>query len=427
MSLTPVRLRRAFLVVLALRWLPVGLYIAVSVLVMTDRGLSLAQVGLLFAIHSGAVVALELPTGGLADAIGRRRVLLVAAVLFTVSTGLLLVAQTFAVFALAMVVDGVGRALDSGPLEAWYVDEALRRDPDQNLEADLARAGVVLGAAISTGSLLTGGLGALAAAGRLGSLDPLLVPIAAAVVVHVAHAASVAVLVVEHRDAASALTSAAIPGLTVLAAVRGAAAAVWRRPLLRAVVAVEILWGAALSPIEALWQPRAAQLLGDAREGLPVFGLLSAAAWAASAAGAMLVPRLVTAVRGRTDVAAAAMKLAQAVPVLGMAAAGGVWLFAAAYLATYVAHGAANPVHMALLHRRAHDTPRATVLSVNSLCSRGGGILGSVALGAVAHAVGIPPAYTVVALLLFAAAPLYLWGRERPSAAGAVPLVEEPR
>jgi len=42
---------------------------------MQDRGLTLAQVGMVSATQSIVVLLLELPTGGLADAVGRRPVL----------------------------------------------------------------------------------------------------------------------------------------------------------------------------------------------------------------------------------------------------------------------------------------------------------------------------------------------------------------
>ena len=64
--------RTRFLVLLGLRWLPVGLMIPVSVLLMLERGLSLAQAGSVAAIQGITVMILELPTGGLTDALGRR-------------------------------------------------------------------------------------------------------------------------------------------------------------------------------------------------------------------------------------------------------------------------------------------------------------------------------------------------------------------
>ena len=65
---------------------------------------------------------LELPTSGFADAFGRRPVFVVSAVVNVVASCVLLVAQSFWAFLAAAVLTGVFRALDSGPLEAWFVD-----------------------------------------------------------------------------------------------------------------------------------------------------------------------------------------------------------------------------------------------------------------------------------------------------------------
>ena len=72
-------------VLTVLRWLPVGLQAPITVLLAQSRGLSLAEIGLLFTVHGVVVVALELPTGGLADVLGRRPVVVAGAVLYLVS------------------------------------------------------------------------------------------------------------------------------------------------------------------------------------------------------------------------------------------------------------------------------------------------------------------------------------------------------
>src|SRR3954453_19556305 len=69
----------------ALRWLPVGLATPITVLLAQARGLSLAEIGLLFTIHGVVVTTLELPTGGLADVLGRRPVVVVGALLHIAS------------------------------------------------------------------------------------------------------------------------------------------------------------------------------------------------------------------------------------------------------------------------------------------------------------------------------------------------------
>jgi len=68
-------LRRAFVLLTALRWLPVGFTTPLLVLLPLSRGLTLGQVGITIACGAATAALLELPTGGLADAVGRRPVL----------------------------------------------------------------------------------------------------------------------------------------------------------------------------------------------------------------------------------------------------------------------------------------------------------------------------------------------------------------
>ena len=70
--------RRRYLILIGMRWLPTGLLIPVTVLLAVSRGLSLTEIGLIFSLQGLVVLFLELPTGGLSDALGRRPVLIVA-------------------------------------------------------------------------------------------------------------------------------------------------------------------------------------------------------------------------------------------------------------------------------------------------------------------------------------------------------------
>ena len=137
---------RRFLVLLALRWFPVGLCIPIGVLLALSRGLTLAEFGLAMSLQGFVVLALELPTGGLSDSWGRRPVLALSAVVAIGSMSLLVVADSVAEFAVVGMLQGVYRALDSGPLESWYVDARLAADPSAKLERGLSAGGTVIGA-----------------------------------------------------------------------------------------------------------------------------------------------------------------------------------------------------------------------------------------------------------------------------------------
>jgi MFS family permease len=185
---------RRFLVLTALRWLPPGLLIPVFVLLPLDRGLSLSALGIAAALQGFVVFALELPTGALADTIGRRRVLLVSMVVSTASLGLFLVAESFAAFAVFFVLQGIYRALDSGPLEAWYVDTAMAANAEVRIDKAMGVQGTVMALSVAAGATGSGALIALDPLPRLGAL---VLPVAVALAIALVGLVVAALLMVE--------------------------------------------------------------------------------------------------------------------------------------------------------------------------------------------------------------------------------------
>ncbi|MEU7590840.1 MFS transporter [Micromonospora sp. NPDC049230] len=401
-ALTVRQVRRRYLTLYGLRWLPTGLMIPVMILLMQERGLSLPQIGLVYTAQGLLVLALELPTGGLADALGRRPVLVVAGALSLVSLTLFAVADSFWVFFLVYAVQGIYRALDSGPLESWYVDATLAVDPEAEYERGLGHAGTVSGGAIGAGALLSGGLVAL---GPIGPVSALTVPVLAAIVAQAAALVALLVLLVEQRPASGV---AAIRASVVQAPrMIGQAFGLLRRSrVLLALVSVELFWGFGMITFESLLPVRLAEVIGDPERAAALLGPASSAAWLASAAGAALTPLLSRWLGAAPG--AALLRILQGVTVVGMGLFAGPVGVLVAYLACYAVHGASNPLHSGLLHRQVDGPYRTSVLSLNSMMAQPAGALGGVVLTAIAAAASVSTAMVVGAVVLAVAAPLYL-------------------
>lgn len=415
---------RRLLVITAARWLPVGLVFGLTILLALERGLPLTQVGVLLAIQGFVVLGLELPTGGIADAVGRRPVLLAAAAVAVVSSAVLLVADGFWMFALALLLQGVFRALDSGPLEAWFVDALHEADPAAPVVRGLSRAATVLGLAIAGGALLGGGL---VAWHPVPGVSALLLPFAVAMALFAGYAVLVAVLVREpsrrppangrsglgHRAGRPLRRSVTGPlagaGRTVVSGLRLLA----QSPVLRALVLVEVFWSIAMIAFETLTPVRLAEQLGGEAAAGTVFGPASAAAWGLFAAGSALAGLL----SRRIGVARTALlaRVLNGLFVVGLGLAGGVLGIVLAYQLVYLTHGAGGPVHSALLHRQATAANRAVVLSLNSMVAGGAYSLGLLALTALAEGTSTALAIVLAGAFSILGALLYLpaLGQER--------------
>ena len=393
---------RRFLVLLALRWFPVGLCIPIGVLLAMSRGLTLAEFGLAASLQGFVVLALELPTGGLSDSWGRRPVLALSAVVALGSMALLVFADSVAEFAVYAVLQGVYRALDSGPLESWYVDARLAADPSAKLERGLSAGGTVIGLAIGGGALATGGLVAWA---EVPGVPTLVVPVLLAFVVQVAGLVAILLLVREpphpvgRRRLVASLRD--VPKVIV-----DGVRVVRRSRILLALVAVELCWGFGMVTFETLMPVRLSEEVGGTEAAAAITGPAGAVGWLASAAGSALVPLL--SARIGVAVTAGVLRIAQGVAVVGMGLLAGPAGVLAGYLACYLVHGAGGPVHMTLLHREATSENRSTVMSVNSMMMQPAGSVGLILLSAIASATSVSAAIVVGGVVLALAAPLYL-------------------
>ena len=408
MTHSPVSARRARSVLLLLtftRWFPVGLTIGVTTLLALERHMSLAQIGVIFSMQGFVVLGLELPTGGFADALGRRPVLVASAVVALLSGLLFITAHTFAAFVVAMLLQGVFRALDSGPLESWYVDTAHADDPATRVEDALSRAGMVLGLAIASGALVSGGL---IAWHPVRSMTALEFPYWCAIALFAVHLAAVSVLVREPRTHVDStgfrralLSVRQAPGVVV----EGIRTLGSSRVLL-ALVLVEVFWSIGMIAFETFMPVRLAEVAGGETRAGALMGPVSAAAWglfAVGSAAAGLTSRRIGV--GWTALAARVLN-GTFVVVMGLMA-GPVGLITA-FLVTYTLHGAGGPVHSTLLHRQAQARNRTTVLSMNSMVAGGCYSLGLLALGPLAEHAGTTTAIIVAGAFSILGAALYL-------------------
>jgi MFS family permease len=368
----------------ALRWLPVGLTTPITVLLAQARGLSLAEIGLLFTVHGVVVTVLELPTGGLADVLGRRPVVVTGAVLHLVSCVAFATATGFPGFLTAILVLGVGRALDSGPVEAWYVDTVHRIDPTADVAPGLARHSAADGGSLAVGAIVGGVLPAVL--GGAGAVA-LALPYLGAAALDVVFILAVVRLLAEDRSpregsirAALAAGARAMPG-TVTGAVR---LSVTDGPM-RLVLLLTAVGGIGLVACELLGPVRFADLAGSRDDGAAVYGTVLALSFAAAAVGSMATPSLRRLLRGSTRATCALL--------FALVAGTGFAVY-------YLAHGSTWPLLSAVLHTRVDAAHRATAVSAMSLAMALGGIVGNLTVPPLAAALNTAAGFLAVAVVV---------------------------
>jgi MFS family permease len=354
-------------------------------------------------VHGVVVTALELPTGGLADVLGRRPVVVIGALLHLASCLLYATATSFGGFLAGVLLLGLGRALDSGPVEAWYVDTVHGIDPRADVAPGLAKLGAADGGSLAVGAIVGGLLPALLGSASAGALA---LPYLGAAVCDLIFIAAVARLLTEDRPpregtvrAALGAGARAVPG-TVTEAVR---MSVTDGPM-RLVLLLTAVGGIGLVACELLGPVRFADLAGGRDDGAAVYGTVLALSFAAAAVGAMAAPALRRLLRGSTR-ATCALLFAVGAAALAVVAGPDLLVVAGAGFALYyLAHGSVWPLLSAVLHTRVTAAHRATAVSAMSLAQALGGIVGNLAVPRLVAGLGIGAGFVGVALVVLAGA-----------------------
>ncbi|WP_062517152.1 MFS transporter [Demequina gelatinilytica] len=425
-------LRRRFVALTALRWLPTGITAPLLVLLLSARGLSLGTIGLLTALYSATTFLLELPTGGLADVLGRRGVIIGSSVVAAAASIIIAFATSPAWFAAGFMLHGLARALDSGPLQAWYVDSVHAIDPAADLKPGLSRSAVAESASLALGAIAAGAVVTIAPLPPSGG--PLIALSVPFLLKAGLSAVQIAATLAWVQDAPThAGTTARAPGRAtrVLARSRDAArdvpATVARgvriagasRAVRRLLVFTGAL-GVALAGIELLAPAHASALLGGETDAAGAYSVLVTAGFLGSAAGGALAP--LAARLARSDARAAAFAAIGGACALAAVAAPLAGVAAGAFVAFYLLLGVTGPLTESMLHAEVGARERATMLSVQSMALQSAALVCTAALGAITGATSLAVGFGLTGAALAAGGAAL--GRLRPGAAAEA--VQEP-
>jgi MFS family permease len=368
----------------------------VNTLFLLDAGLSFSEVFVANAAFAAGMVVCEVPTGVVADTLGRRVSFLLSVSVLAVTTliyvGLAQVGAGVVPFAVVSAFMGLGFTFYSGAMEAWVVDALATTGYTGALDRVFARGQQVTGAMMLVGTV-SGGL--------LGQVDlaiPYLVRSALLVVVLVIASA----VMFDLGFAPQRIPARQLP----TAVARNARAGVefgWSQRSLRLLMLASMAqtgffaWGFYAS------QPYLLDLL--ASDAVWVAGLFAAAVALSMIAGNQLV-HVGSRHCGRrtTLLLAAGAAMTAAALVVGLASS--FWVAFPALLVVTASVGVTSPVRSAYFHHVVPTEQRATVISFDSMVSSAGGVVGPAGLGALGEARAIGTAFVAGGVVTAAAIPL---------------------
>jgi len=411
---TPRSIQRTYLLLMLGNTLAASFIWGINTIFLLDAGLTNLEAFAANAFFTAGMVLFEVPTGIVADTIGRRASYLFGTVTLTASTLLYVllwqVEAPFWQWAIVSMLIGLGFTFFSGAVEAWLVDALAATGFTGTIESVFGRGQIVTGAGMLVGSVAGGFIAAQTSLGVPFVLRGVVLAVMFVVAFRLMH------------DVGFTPERGGRP----LAEMRKIAAASidygWRVPAVKWLM-VEALFtgGVGIYGFYAL-QPYLLELYGDPH-AYQIAGLVAAIVAGAQILGGMAAPLIRRAVRRRTS----ALLLTAGLSTATLALIGvfeSFWAVIALIAVWGLLFAATMPIRQAYMNALIPSRQRATILSFDSLMGSSGGVWAQPVLGRAADVWGYASSYLLSAAISALALPCLVLSRRQNAGAdipGAAP------
>jgi MFS family permease len=407
---TPRSIQRTYLLLMLGNTLAASFIWGINTIFLLDAGLSNLEAFAANAFFTAGMVVFEVPTGIVADTVGRRASYLFGTLTLGASTLLYVLLWQIEAplweWAIASMLIGLGFTFFSGAVEAWLVDALAATGFTGEIESVFGRGQIVTGAGMLTGSVAGGFVAAQVSLGAPFILRGAVLAVMFVVAFRLMH------------DVGFTPEQGGRP----LAEMRKIASASieygWRVPAVKWLM-VEALFtgGVGLYGFYAL-QPYLLELYGDPH-AYQIAGLVAAVVAGAQILGGIAAPRIRRMFARRTS----ALLVTAALSAASLALMGAIQSFAAVIAAVVVwglLFAATMPIRQTYLNGLIPSRQRATILSFDSMMASTGGVWTQPALGRAADVWGYAPSYLIAAGISTLALPFLALSRRQNAPADSV-------
>ncbi len=407
---TPRAIQRTYLILLLGNTLAASLIWGINTIFLLDAGLTNFEAFAANAFFTAGMVVFEVPTGVVADTIGRRASYLAGTVTLTISTLLYVLLWQmegpFWAWALVSALLGLGFTFFSGAVEAWLVDALTATGFDGELESVFGRGQVVTGAAMLTGSVAGGFVAEQFSLGTPFVLRGVILAVMFVIAFRLMH------------DVGFTPAKGGRPFAEMRKIASASIDYGWRVPAVKWLM-VESLFtgGVGIYAFYAL-QPYLLELYGDP-QAYQVAGLVAAIVAGAQILGGLAAPHIRRLFHRRTS----ALIVTAAMSVVTLGLIGLVESFAAVVALTVVwglLFAATMPIRQAYINGMIPSRQRASILSFDSMMASTGGVWTQPVLGRAADVWGYGTSYVIAAGINSLAIPTLILSRRQNAPADTV-------
>jgi MFS family permease len=413
---TPRSIQRTYLLLMLGNTLAASFIWGINTIFLLDAGLSNLEAFAANAFFTAGMVLFEVPTGIVADTVGRRASYLLGTLTLAASTLLYVllwqVEAPFWQWAAVSTFIGLGFTFFSGAVEAWLVDALTATGFTGELETVFGRGQIVSGVAMLTGSVAGGVIAQEASLG---------VPFVLRGVVLVAMFAVAFRLM---HDVGFAPEKGGRP----IAEMRRIASASiefgWRVPAVKWLMVESLFTGGVGFYAFYALQPYLLELYGDP-EAYSIAGLVAAIVAGSQILGGIAAPWIRRRFERRTS-ALIAMAVASTLSLVLIGLIEAFWPAIGLIVVWGLMFAASMPIRQTYLNGLIPSRQRATILSFDSMTSSVGGVWAQPVLGRAADVWSYPASYLLGAGISAVAVPALALSRRQNAPADTVELVEAP-
>ncbi len=370
-----------------------GLLVPVLSLLLIAKGATLSNLSIILGLYALTVVTLELPTGIMADMIGRKKTFSLSLIISAISFMFILFGQGLVLMCIGMMLYGLNRALASGSFDALFIDTYINSFGKEKLHNITTRLSILEASGLLAGAISGGYLPKISAyyLPDLGIYD-LNIVIRILLTVIVLFMSMAFITETKKLDIHE--------HISIKQHVKNSSTFILRNSTVICIFISVFSTGFFLSALETYWQPHFITLLPD-KSMTGLLGLMAFLYLSAAVIGSVFSNKLIKKYKFNSKKMYILLRLLLSVSLILTALQTNVPSFISLYASIYLLFGMANIPEGVILNNEIPNEIRASVLSVNSLMLQIGGLLGSLLYSFIINYIAIPHIWMIAACVVF--------------------------
>lgn len=381
---------KLYSILLILNSFTTGLIVPVLSLLLMDKGATLSSISVIMGIYSFTVITFELPSGIMADLIGRKKTFIMSLIMSLIYSAVILFGRGFFVLCAGIFIYGLNRAISSGSFEALFIDFYINEFGKDKMHNATTLINVLEILGLSLGALV-GGILPEVSKNYFQTLATYDLNLLVRIFLIVAVVILSYIFINETNDYVNNKQ------ISLKQHIKNSSNIVIKNKNIICIFISVFSTGFFLSSLETYWQPYFISLMSNDNL-MMLLGVMSFLYFAASMVGSILSNKIMN----KTNIKKLylVLRLSLFISLILMALQTNIFSFAFFYSLIYFIFGMANIPEGVIINTEIPNEFRASILSVNSLMLQFGVLTGSLTNSIIVKYAPIPILWIIASVVV---------------------------